>query len=184
VKKLYREYFQKSKVFLYPLLGIKKGVKFVPIQTYISWNGYYTEDMNKFLCLYSVDINNPEFEKFEKLHLKTHPNFEEYHVIDDKNHLYVFDLSKCKRDVNKFKKGKYSKMTKKSKEIICNFFGEKGTIADYVESYLYPDYYWDDYSKILNINIEDLIEVGELCDIPDLKKEDLKKDFVNVELFK
>jgi len=75
-------------------------------------------------------------------------------------------------------------MTKKSKEIICNFFGEKGTIADYVESYLYPDYYWDDYSKILNINIEDLIEVGELCDIPDLKKEDLKKDFVNVELFK
>ena len=153
MKKLYREYFQKSKVFLYPLLGIKKGVKFVPIQTYISWNGYYTEDMNKFLCLYSVDINNPEFEKFEKLHLKTHPNFEEYHVIDDKNHLYVFDLS-------------------------------KGTIADYVESYLYPDYYWDDYSKILNINIEDLIEVGELCDIPDLKKEDLKKDFVNVELFK
>jgi len=184
VKKIYREYFQKSKVFLYPLLGIKKGVKFVPIQTYISWNGYYTEDMNKFLCLYSVDINNPEFNTFEKLHLRMHPNFEEYHVIDDKNHLYVFDLSKFKRDIKKFKKGKYSKMTKKSKEIICNFFGEKGTIADYVESYLYPDYYWDDYAKILNIDIESLIKVGELCDVPDLEREDLKKDFVNVELFK
>ena len=184
MKKLYREYFQKSKVFLYPLLGIKKGVKFVPLQTYISWNGYYTENMYKFLCLYSVDKNNPEFEKFQKLHLRSHPDFEEYHVIDDKNHLYVFDLSKYKRDINKFKKGKYSTISKRSKEIITKFFGDKGTIADYVESYLFPDFYWDDYSDILDVDIQDLIAVGELCDLPNLEKEDLKKDFVNVELFK
>ena len=184
MKKIYKEYFQKSKVFLYPLLGIKKGVKFVPVQTYISWNGYYTEDMNKFLCLYSVDKGNPEFENFHELHLQTHPNFEEYHVIDEKNHLFVFDLSRYKKDIKKFKNGKYSEFSKNAKDIITNFFGDKGTIADYVESYLFPDYYWDDYSEILEIDIEALMDVGELCDLPDLKKEDLKKDFVNVELFK
>ena len=184
MKKIYKEYFQKSKVFLYPLLGIKKGVRFVPIQTYLSWNGYYTENMNKFLCLYSIDTNDLEFENFQKLHLRTHKNFEEYHVIDNINHLYVFDLSEFEEDIDKFKEGKYSEMTKKSKEIICDFFGEKGTIADFVESYLYPNYYWDDYSDILNVDINTLMDVGELCDRPNMKKEDLKKDFVNIELFK
>ena len=75
-------------------------------------------------------------------------------------------------------------ISKKSKEIITKFFGDKGTIADYVESYLFPDFYWDDYSDILDVDIQDLIAVGELCDLPNLEKEDLKKDFVNVELFK
>ena len=28
---MYKEYFQKSKVFFYPLLGIPKGQKFVPV---------------------------------------------------------------------------------------------------------------------------------------------------------
>ena len=184
MKKIYKEYFQKSKVFLYPLLGIKKGVKFVPIQTYISWNGYYKSDMNNFLCLYSVNKDNSEFENFYKLHLITHPNFEEYHIIDEKNHLFVFDLSKHKKDIKKFKEGKYSEFTKNAKEIISNFFGETGTISEYIESYLWPDLYWDDYSEILEIDVESLIDVGELCDLPNLKKEDLKKDFINVELFK
>ena len=184
MQKIYKEYFQKSKVFLYPLLGIKKGVRFVPVQTYISWNGYYTEDMNKFLCLYSVEKGNTDFNDFSELNLKLHPNFEEYHIIDDTNHLFVFDLSKFSKDINKFKEGKYSEFTEKTKETISKFFGETGTIADYIESYLWPDYYWDDYSKILNVDIEILMKVGELCDKPDLEKEDLKKDFVNVELFK
>ncbi len=32
---LYRKYFQKSKIFIYPLLGIKQGTKIVPIETYL-----------------------------------------------------------------------------------------------------------------------------------------------------
>ncbi len=185
MKKLYTEYFQKSKVFLYPLLGIKKGVRFVPVQTYISWNGYYTEDMNKFLCLYTVEKeDDKDFDNFAYLHIRTNPDFEEYHIINETNHLFVFDLSRYKRDIKKFKNGKYSKFTKRTKEIISKFFGEKGTIAEYIESYLWPEYYWEDYARILNIDVNDLIEVGELTDKPNLEKEDLKKDFVNVELFK
>ena len=66
MKQIYKDYFQKSKVFLYPLLEIKKGIRFVPIQTYISWNDIYTKDMNKLLCLYQIDkeddITKKQFE--------------------------------------------------------------------------------------------------------------------------
>jgi len=61
MKKIYKSYFQKSKVFLYPLLGIRKGVRFVPIETYISWKNY--PEINSLICVYHIDKNNKkEFE--------------------------------------------------------------------------------------------------------------------------
>ena len=68
MKKIYKSYFQKSKVFLYPLLGIKKGVRFVPVQTYISWNDIYPKDKHKLLCLYTIDSRwKKEFKMFAEL---------------------------------------------------------------------------------------------------------------------
>ena len=177
MKKLYREYFQKSKVFLYPLLGIKKGVRFVPVQTYISWNDIYPKDKNKLLCFYTVEEKwTKEFEMFAELFLTTNVLFDEMHKIGDLDFLYIFDLGTYKRDINKFKIGKYSKFTKRTKEIIMKFFGETGTISEYIESYLYPEFYYEDYSEILNVEMNDLKKVGELCSKPDLEKEDFKKD--------
>ena len=179
MKKLYKEYFQKSKVFLYPLLDIRKGVRFVPSQTYISWNDIYITEDNKFLCLYTVDKDNKEaFVLFSEFKLENLSLFEQKYDIDDYNFLYVFDLTSLitKRDLKKFKEGKYSKFSKKTKEKIIKFFGEKGLIAEYVESYLYPEYYWNDYSKLLNVKEKELQEVGELIDKPDLQKEDFTFD--------
>ena len=65
-----------------------------------------------------------------------------------------------------------------------SFFGKKGTISEYVESYLYPKNYFIIYSEILKIPLKDIKEVGELCDKPDLKKENLEKELVSVKLFK
>ncbi len=179
MEKLYKEYFQKSKVFLYPLLGIKKGVRFVPAQTYLSWNDKYDLDSDKLLCLYITDKDNKdEFTLFSDKKLKTLPVFIKEHIIDEFNFLYVFDLTLPlkKRDIKKFKEGKYSQLTKKTKESIIKFFGERGKIAEYVESYLYPGYYYEDYSELLNIQIEDLQNVGQLCSKPDLQKEDFSSD--------
>ena len=94
----------------------------------------------------------------------------------------MFDLSLFKKDILKFKEGKYSEFTEKTKEIIVLFFGEKGTIE--INTLLWPDYYYDEYSKMLDVDINVLMSVKELCDKPNFIKEDLKKDFVNVELFK
>ena len=48
---VYTQYFQKSKVFLYRLLKLKKAIDFVPAQTYVAWDGLYTLTDMKFLCL-------------------------------------------------------------------------------------------------------------------------------------
>jgi hypothetical protein len=36
INTLYDKYFQKSKIFLYPLLGIKRGINIIPQETYLS----------------------------------------------------------------------------------------------------------------------------------------------------
>jgi hypothetical protein len=187
MKKIYSEYFQKSKVFLYPLLGIKKGVRFVPVQTYISWNNICPENMNKFLCLYNIDKKDEtlkkQFEIFKKEHLEEHQLYEAHHIIDNLD-LFIFDFSIYKKDLEKFKKGLYSEFSHYTKEIILNFFGKIGTISEYVESYLYPGYFYDIYAEILKVPVEDLHEVGQLCDKPDMTKEEFEKELVLLELFK
>lgn len=187
MKKIYSDYFQKSKVFLYPLLEIKKGIRFVPIQTYMSWNDIYKKDMNKFLCLYSIDkkdeITKKQFEVFYKIHLKEHKLFEAHHMVDGLD-LFIFDFSIYKNDFKKFKEGKYSQFSNYTKDIIIDFFGKTGTIAEYMESYLYPEYYYDIYAEILNVSVKELEEVVELCDKPDIEKEEFQKELVMLELFK
>ena len=75
-------------------------------------------------------------------------------------------------------------MTKKTKKIITKFFGASGTISEYIESYLYPEKYFEIYSDILNVPVEDLKNVGELCDKPDLERETFKNILVALSLFK
>jgi len=187
MKQIYKEYFQKSKVFLYPLLGIKKGIRFVPIQTYTSWDSVHLMGDN-FLCLYSIDhqcnTTNKQFEVFKELHLISHPKYKEYHKINKELHLFIFDLSDFKKDLEKFKHGQYSQFSEITKIKILNFFGKIGTISEYIESYLYPEHYYDLYSELLNIPAEELEEVGELCDKPNIEKEDFQKEMVEIKLFK
>ena len=191
MKKIYTDYFQKSKVFLYPLLGIKKGIRFVPIETYLNWDGYFKSDTD-FFCLYNVPQTKEEnkmFEVFKQLHLKTNEHFIEWFPIsNDKNKetLLVchFKFDMFKRDIKKFKKGKYSQFSEYVKKRLLDFFGDIGTISQYVESYLYPEHYYNIYSDLLNVPVNILEEVGELCDKPNLNKETFTQELVEIKLFK
>ena len=98
--------------------------------------------------------------------------------------LYMFDFSIFKKDLKNFKNGKYSQFSEYTKKRIFNFFGNIGTIAQYVESYLYPEHYYEIYSELLNISIETLKETVELCDIPNEKKENFEKKSLQLEMFK
>ena len=182
MKKIYKSYFQKSKVFLYPLLGIRKGIRFVPIETYITWKNYKSK--NALICVYYIDNKDRQtFDKFIKDELETNEFFDfKAHT----NHLDIiaFDLNYFKNDMKNFKKGKYSKFSALTKKIIKEFFGEVGTLSEYIESYLYPKRYYEIYSEILNVKISDLEEVGELCDKPNLEKENFETELVELALFK
>tara|TARA_R100000664_G_scaffold4755_2_gene9423 strand:+ start:1908 stop:2510 length:603 start_codon:yes stop_codon:yes gene_type:complete len=198
MKEIYKEYFQKSKVFLYPLLGIKKGMRFVPIQTYTSWTYKDTilpeekcdgENGSKFCCLYLRPDDQKsksmylsfldEIIKDNKFYYKSFPFIHNSIEFD----LVLFDMPAFELDMIHFRKGHYSKMSELAKKRIMNFFGPIGTISQYVESYLYPHHFYEEYSELLNIPIELLEEVGELCDKPNKRLEEFKREYIHEKMF-
>lgn len=192
MKQIYKSYFQKSKVFLYPLLRIKKGIRFVPAETYITWSHDLIDSKNVLICAYQISKitkneqevkTKQEFNTFVKEHLETNEFYHSRHFTDNLD-IIVFDLSYFKHDIKMFREGKYSKFSRLTKDIILDFFGDIGTISKYMESYLFPEKYYDVYSDILNVPISLLAETIELCDKPDLDKEDFKKQVLELQLFK
>ena len=181
--KLYKEYFQKSKVFFYPLLDIPKGVHYVPVETYLAWKDEYSFKDFKFFCLYDEKFTR-KFENFEKKYLMGNKYFDDYQKLGPTLHLYIYDYSIYTRDWKALLKGKYSRFSKKTKEKILSFFGDTGSIAEYIESYIYPELYREEYSIELDVSIQQLQEVRELCSKPDLKKETLKIKSNQKDLFK
>jgi hypothetical protein len=169
---VYTEYFQKSKVFLYPLLKLKKGLPYVPKQTYVCWEHVHLIEDYRFLCEYNVKMSF-SFNKFCDKYLKSHEKFDEYIDLGNNKHLFIFDFISYKSDVDRFVKGKYSQFSFNSKLIIIEFFKTKDDISEYINAFLSPDGYHDQYAKFLNINIAVIEKVYELCTPPDLDKETL-----------
>ena len=104
--------------------------------------------------------------------------------LEDDVHLYVYDYSKFKHDLDMFKIGKYSKFTLKTKQKISDFFGDVGAIADYIQSYINPESYHETYAEHLGVALDTIEKVYELCSKPDLEKEDLKISATELDLFK
>lgn len=172
MKGVYTDYFQKSKVFLYPLLRFRAGLSFVPVQTYVCWEHLITIDESKFLCEYNVGTSE-KFELFSNSYLKKHPLFYEYVQLDEDRHLFIFDFTRYKLDFKRFVDGKYSKFSLDAKITILDFFGNKGNISEYVSLFLSPNSAHKLYAEALDVSIKQIEEVFEVCSIPDLEKETL-----------
>jgi hypothetical protein len=168
---VYKKYFQKSKVFIYPLLGIKRGVSVVPIETYINWKGYYNSEDMKLICVYDIRIDN-EYKTFEKNVLLSHNRLCDFVKINDQVVL-TFDFSDLEEDWFHFINGKYSKINVNLKQKILNFFDKYSGNYAYMHSYLIPEKYFNNYAELLGVEPEMLIQVGELCTKPDIDKETL-----------
>ena len=168
---IYKNYFQKSKMFLYPLLDLKRGAPAVPLETYLSWKEYCNSEDMKFICKYQ-NRQDLEFLNYEKNLLLNHER-----LIDKKSNsdyiIYIFDYADIKNDWNNFINGSYSKITKKSKEKILKYFDKHSGNYVYMNSYLYPEKYFTMYAEILQVSEEVLRSVGELCDKPNIEKETL-----------
>lgn len=170
IKSLYEDYFQKSKIFLYPALMISRGTSVTPICTFTSWEGYYTHDDCKFMCMYHLR-DDAEFKTFEKTRLYSNNLFDQFYELDNKKGMYVFDYSSYKDDWQHFLEGKYSKFSLALKSSINAYYANSKKNYVYVDSYINPDMYFEMYSGLLNCDIKILEQVGELCDKPDLDKE-------------
>ena len=168
---VYTDYFQKSKVFLYPLLQLKKGLTYVPKQTYIAMEHMHSIEDYRLLCEYHVKMSE-NFNKFCNTYIKNHPRFDEYIDIGDNKHVFIFDFISFKNDFNKFLVGKYSQFSLNSKMIILDFFSD-GRSSDYIEAFLSPENYHEDYADELNVDVKIIESVFELCSLPDINKETL-----------
>jgi len=172
IEKLYKKYFQKSKSFLFPALGIKKRSYATPIETYISIEGMIQPEDFKLICCYNKD-DSEKYKEFEEAMLITNPLFVEKMEMDDIN-IYVFDLDIYQSDFFNFLLGRYSKLSNILKKTIKGHFGEKSGEYAYIETYLYPDKYYETYAKLLDIDVNTIKSSGELCDAYDVDRETLK----------
>jgi hypothetical protein len=180
IEALHTEYFQKSKVLFYPLLGIKRGCPAIPDQTYLSWEGYMTPEDKKLITVYSKRTD-AEYLTFEKNTLLGHKRVCDYIPLPDDQVLISFDFSDLTNDWNHFINGQYSKMNPDLKRKIRDHFNKNSSTHVYVDSYMFPEKYFSLYANLLGVNEELLREVGELCSKPDLEKENLMAEVINLE---
>lgn len=184
MKRVYTEYFQKSKVFLYPLLGIKKGVDFVPENTYVLWDNLYTPNDYKLICVY-ISERTVEFKNFELKHLRSNQFLEFSCQIGKDQQVYVFDLIRYKKDFDLFVQGFYSRFSVGSKNKILNYFGTNGRISEYIKSFLHPEDYHQTYADFFDVNISLIKSVHEICSKPTFQRETLfEKTPHEIELLK
>ena len=85
----------------------------------------------------------------------------------------VISESRTPNGNNEFDSSLDSKFSVKTKDIISNFFGEVGTVSNYIQSYINPEEYHGTYADYLGVKIEAIQDVYELCSKPDLDKETL-----------
>ena len=120
ITSLNKEYFQKSRVFLYPALGIKRGVNTTLIDTYISWENNYSPSDRKLCCLQHIR-DDKDFKLFEKNKLLDNPYFDKLIEVEENKGVYVFDFSHLKDDYDFIIEGKYSKISHEHKMCIRNY---------------------------------------------------------------
>lgn len=180
INALYKKYFQKSKIFLYPLLDIKRGTSVVPKETYVSWDNTLTPEDMKLICVYHTRTD-AEYVNFEANVLLRHSRLCDYVKADAVTSVFTFDFSDLSDDWDHFINGRYSKMDIKIKRRILDFFDSNSGNYYYVNSYLFPIPHFKLYAELLDVPVELVKSVGELCDKPNFEKENLVLEVADLE---
>lgn len=170
--KLYGKYFQKSRSFLFPALGIARSSAYTPTGTYMSLQGVYEPEDCMLTCCFKQE-DTDAYRSFEEQMLTGNPLFVQKTQIEDYT-AYVFDFNTYSRDWDNVILGRYSQITPVLKRAIKAFYGEATSEYPLIESYLFPEKYFDLYAKMLDLPADMLKKIGELCDPANLEKENLK----------
>jgi len=170
IDKIFPKYVQKSNFFLYPQLGMQRGIRYKPSETYIAVKDHIHPASCALICEYALFDSNAFNNHLLKM--RGHELYFDEYMTDDYVYL-VFNFSSMEPDFMSFLIGEYSRFSEPFKQKILDFFSQGDAVTEYVESYLYPELYYDEYAKILNVKESQLEAAIELCDKPDLQKETL-----------
>ena len=183
ISEIYRKYFQKSFTFLYPLLGFNKGKHPKPenVYTYSDSSGIQLKN-KKLICVYKKN-DTEAWKQFELKHLITHKYLEYSYPLNDDTVIYVFNLEMLGDDFDAVIAGRYSKLSNPAKKLLTDYYGVHTPEWVYIESFLFPEKYYKHYAEILNVDEDILRDVGELCEKPNLEKENCPHDIQLSEIF-
>ena len=120
ISELYTEYFQKSRAFLYPLLGIRRGAVITPMETYVAWEDEFLAEDRKLILTYHLR-EDKEFSDFEKAKLLDNSLLCDFRETNHKVGVYIFDFEGFANDWDCFLKGHYTKMSPPVKRRILEF---------------------------------------------------------------
>ena len=174
------KYFQKSRVFLYPILETKTKGAVTPIQTFVSWEGRFAPADRRLMCTFYLR-DDVDFKNFEKGLLFGNPLFEDFKEAPNGVGIYIFNFDKFAVDWDTFLKGKYSNFKSEAKTRISNYYNNNNANSVYVDSFVNPKKYYEIYSELLRVPVN-VLKGGELCDKPDFNKERLKMEIKDVEV--
>lgn len=182
ITSLYKKYFQKSKPFLYPALGIRRGSSIIPIETYMAWENVFSHEQRKLCCVYKPD-DSSLFKTFEKTKLQENKLFHSMYLLEGDQICYAFDFDPLAHDWDCVLHGKYSKISEEYKSVIRTFSSSSQSNSAYINSFLYPEKHFSIYSDLMGVSVQTLRDVGELCDKPDLERETLRIPALDLNLF-
>jgi hypothetical protein len=117
---------------------------------------------------------------FEQEHLLNNPLFEDFKEIGNDKAVYIFDFESYSEDFGHVVNGRYSKLSHELKNKIRDFYGQSSANYAFIDSYLYPEKYFETYAGLLAAKkdepkmVELLNSVGELCNKPNFELETLK----------
>jgi hypothetical protein len=171
-KDIYRPYFRKAGPFLYPLLNLPRNEKFTSAGVFTALDDCIKKEDRK--LIYTFDHTTPGFMNYADRMHKAKPNFLEEIIISEEITALVYDFSEFEETWQAYLEGKYSKFSEHHKKLILKYFNYNRGNVTYLSSYLYPEKFFDQYAKILDVEVDLLQVVGELCDKPNFEEEHLK----------
>jgi len=153
-----KEYAQKSKLFVLPLLNLPKGPE--SIGCYLGIKGLKLCNDCAFIMLYyNKDKDYP------KLLAEIQKNkFYDFFVTDGEFDIIIFDLSPIEKDYMRIYNGEYSKLSKIAKILIHKSSDEKAMVG------INPEYYYKEVAELLQ-HPEEEIKNTELISPPDFENE-------------
>jgi hypothetical protein len=174
LKDIYRTYFRKAGPFLYPTLNLPINKNFPSSGVYTALDDEIKKEDRK--LIYTFDPNKEGYRQYMNRVHKTNSNFiEEIQISHDLTAL-IFDCSAATETWDAYLNAKYSQFRDQDKKLILKYFSYNKANLLYLTSFLYPERYFEQYAKILDVDLELLKGVGELCDKPNFEEEHLKSN--------
>jgi hypothetical protein len=157
-------YNQKSYLFLYPVLNLKRNSLIKPKQTYVHSSEV---DISDHTLIIEYDLSVETMRQFAKNWLYTNPLF----LKQKGDFLFYFNLSPYRDDWSRFIKGEYSRFSKPFKTTVLEHYKSDRELHELVNSYLFPENHYLEYSDYYGVPVKTLREVGQLIDPPNLDRE-------------